>query len=489
VPGGRRLAELGIAATTVASVAATTLLIYRDSSQDPAVLGFWALTAGVLLWGVLSHVGDTGRYLHQPVAPGKVLAIIPAYNETTEAVHATVHAVLAQTVPCDILVIDDGSVTPVHAFPHPRVRWARQANAGKRAAQITGLYATDRGDHNFVFTVDSDSEPHPDALENLLRAMSDPQVWAATGWVNTRNYADNWVARCADLDIGTALVMNRSSRTQIGAVETMSGALALYRADLLWEEAEGYLLDTSGAGDDHWLTARALLRGKAVGVNEAIVDTDMPTEIRRTYQQRARWCKSTFLMAGFSIVRYRWLQLVPLLINFIFLVTAPLCLAAVIVAAAWSRHHGAALGGLSWADLAAFATLAVIGKLALCGLYLLRRPSMPTRQKWLSMLAAGSLLFVFGIFAVVLPRYLSLMQLRQIRWTTREVTGMVAQTPPTFRPVHVPRRKRATGAIPADTIRRALQARPTGPEARRRRDLESTAVLDIVEVSNRLHRS
>lgn len=485
MPGGRRLAEAGIAALTTASVAVTTLFIYRDSGHDPAVLGFWALTAGVLLWGVLSHVGDTGRYVHLPVAPGRVLAIIPGYNETTEALHATVRAVLAQTVPCDIVVIDDGSAVPLRAFPHPRVRWARQANAGKRAAQITGLYATDRGDHDFVFTVDSDSEPHPDALEHLLRAMSDPEVWAATGWVHTRNYADNWVARCADLDIGSAMVTNRSSRTQIGAVETMSGAPALYRADLLWDEAEEYLLDTAGAGDDHWLTARALLRGKTVGVNEAVVDTDMPTGIRRTYQQRARWCKSTFLMAGFSIARHRWLQLIPLLINFVFLVTAPLCLVAVVVAVLWNPDAGTT-HGLSWADLAAFVTLAVIGKLALCGLYLLRRPGMPTRQKWLSMLMAGSLLFVFGVFAVVLPRYLSLLQLRQVRWTTRELRGVPTQTPTPARAVHVPRRARRTGAIPPDSIQRALQARSTVPQARRRSDLESTAVLDIVEVQRRV---
>jgi hyaluronan synthase len=108
----------------LAAAALTTLIVYRDSDGDPAVLGFWAFTATVLLWSVLAHVGTRGRYRHLPVAPGRVLAVIPAYNETTAAVHATVHAILRQTIACDIVVVDDGSVTPVQAFPHPRVRWA-----------------------------------------------------------------------------------------------------------------------------------------------------------------------------------------------------------------------------------------------------------------------------------------------------------------------------------------------------------------------------
>jgi hyaluronan synthase len=485
VPAGRRAAEHGIAAGCLAAVAATTLLLYTGSGHDPAVLAFWAFTAGVLLWGVLAHVTDRNPTARLPVAAGRVLAIVPAYNETSHAVHATVRALLAQTVPCDIVVIDDGSVVPVEAFGHPRVRWARQPNAGKRAAQVTALYATDRGDYDFVFTVDSDSEPHPDALERLLRAMSDPQVWAATGWVLTRNYADNWVARCADLDIGSAMVMNRSSRTRLGAVETMSGALALYRADLLWDEAEGYLQDTVGAGDDRWLTARALLRGKAVGVNDAFVGTDMPTGVRRTFQQRARWCKSTLLMAGFSITEYRWVQLVPILINFVYLVTAPLCVAAAAVAVPYAMLQGAPTVGPSPADVAAFLTLAVIGKVGLCGLYLLRRPGMPVRQKLLSLLAAVVLLPVFGVFAVTAPRYLSLLQLRGCGWKTRDMRGVAAQPPRPARPVHVPRRERPESAPAPDVIRAGLWARTSVPSPRRRRDLESTAVLDVVQVRAR----
>jgi len=234
---GKRVAEFAIAAAVVAAAGATTVLVYRGSGHDPAVLSFRAFTAVVLLWGLLSHVVDSGRHRKLPVAPGRVLAIIPAYNETTGALHATVEAVLRQTIACDIIVVDDGSVNPLDAFRNPRVRWVRQPNGGKRAAQVTALYATERGDYEFIRTVDSDSEPYPDALEQLLRAMSDPQVWAATGWVHTRNYTDNWVARARRLRLSRhrAPVPDRHSRRRRvfrGARSGLCGDLAGRRGRL-----------------------------------------------------------------------------------------------------------------------------------------------------------------------------------------------------------------------------------------------------------------
>lgn len=476
----------------VAALAVVTWLTYRDSHGDAYVMAFWVFVAAVLLWGLLSHLGGANRYTANPLPPGKVLALVPSYNEPVANVHATVRSMLAQTARCDIIVIDDGSVEPVTPFPHPRVRWIRQDNGGKRRAQITGLHATERGEYDYILTMDGDSAAYPDALEHLLRAMAEPEVWAATGWVVTRNYGDNWVARCADLDIGVAMVMNRSSRTGIGAIETMSGALALYRAELLWEEAEEYLSDNVGAGDDRWLTARALLRGKAVGVNEAIVETDMPTEVKRTYQQRIRWCKSTYLMAGYSIARYRLVQLIPSLINFIYIVTTPVSAAAALVAEAYNATHGYALIAITWADLGAFLAVGLLAKVCLSGLYLLGRPNMPVRQKLISLAASATLLFVFSIFAVILPKYAAIFKLREVRWTTREIKGRVVVVPqaPTA-PVRAKpegRRRRAEEAPPQAALAQAMQARAGQPQARSRRDFEQTAVMGLNDLTERLSR-
>ncbi len=413
-------ATVGVLAAAAASVLSMT--------PHPAAVIYWAFAVGVAGWGLVGHAFGGRVYRHLPVAPGRVLGVVPAYNESLDGLYATVRALLAQTVPCDVVIVDDGSVQPVVAMSHPRVRWVRQGNGGKRAAQITALEVLEQlaalevlqgEDYDYVFTVDSDSEPYPDALEHLLRAMSDARVWCATGWVHTRNYRDGWVARCADLDIGIAMVMNRGSRTMLGAVETMSGALALYRAQLFRDHAQEYLADNVAAGDDRWMTARALLRGRAVGVPDSIVETDMPNEVRRTFTQRLRWAKSNYLMAAFSVRNYRLSQLVPIYVSSVFIVTAPLVMVA---SAGWLVHRLATGGSIPPVHVAGLAVVVVamlLLRVGQCALYLIRRPNMPTSQKWISMLVGSTLLYVFGVFAITLPKYWAAFRLRDKRWGTR----------------------------------------------------------------------
>jgi len=88
---------------------------------------------------------------------------------------------------------------------------------------------------------------------------------------------------------------------------------------------------------------------------------------------------------------------------------------------------------------------------------------------------------------VTLPRFGSLLRLRRVAWATRELKGVVPLPPQPRRSAeHVPRRARTTGAIPPSVIRDAVQARTAVPAPRRRRDLNSTAVLDFVEIQGRL---
>src|SRR5262249_22876534 len=157
-----------------------------------------------------------------------------------------------------------------------------------------------RSDYDFILTVDSDSEPYPDACEQLLKAMHNPKIQAATGMIYVRNYGESWVSLAADIDIGTSCVMMRASRSMLGALETTSGALAIYRSSLLYDHLAGYAVEC-GTGDDRWLALRALRRGEVVAVAEALVETVMPTTLRGTYRQRLRWSRSWWWMLPYVL--------------------------------------------------------------------------------------------------------------------------------------------------------------------------------------------
>ncbi len=152
------LQRLLVAASMFAVLLMTTYFIAGET-HSPLLLLYWLLGVGVVGACVAAFLVGK-RYTHLAPADGAVLCIVPAYNEPAESLARTVDALLAQTVPVDIVVIDDGSDTPVvPTTDDPRVIWRRQPNTGKRGAQVAVLRSFPRDRYDFVLTVDSDSSP------------------------------------------------------------------------------------------------------------------------------------------------------------------------------------------------------------------------------------------------------------------------------------------------------------------------------------------
>ena len=99
----------------------------------------------------------------------KVLGYIGSYNEPVDR---TLDALLAQTYPVrDIVVVDNASAVPVApATASDRVTVVRVArNIGPNSAVAAGLqHALDHG-YEWMWLLESDGAPHPDALENLVQ--------------------------------------------------------------------------------------------------------------------------------------------------------------------------------------------------------------------------------------------------------------------------------------------------------------------------------
>jgi hyaluronan synthase len=393
-----------------------TAYLVTHLSASSALISYWIFVTALVGLCLLAFVKGR-KFVNYPIARGRTLAIIPAYNEPQDKLYACVRSLLAQTVkPDKIIVIDDGSAEPVVPFDAPGVEWIRQPNAGKRGAHVTALRRFRRAEFQFVMTVDSDSTPYPDALEHLLRAMSNKRVQAATGWIYVRNYRESLVARAADMDIGSSCVMMRASRSMLGALETTSGALALYRSEILYDNLAAYAAEC-GTGDDRWLTLRALLRGQVVGVYEAGVETDMPANLRGTFRQRLRWSRSWWWMLPFAYARLQWKQLISPTVGLIEMVITPIVL--LWAAVAWSvgfqlrfTHPGALL---------AFLGAYVVVRITQSVLYLAGRPGMSIRQKTLSLLIGTPVAAVLSLTLLVPTRYYALTRLRDNRWQTRQV--------------------------------------------------------------------
>src|SRR3954454_10917170 len=413
-----RVMQAAVTAVVIGVLAAVSVLVHEQTG-DVVLVAYWYFGATVITLCLVAFVVGR-RHTNNPVAEGRVLCIVPAYNEDPDGLHKTVVALLGQTVPVDVVVIDDGSAVPVvPSVEDPRVIWLRQANTGKRGAQVAVLENYDRGDYDFVLTVDSDSVPYPDACEHLLKAMHNPRVQAATGMIYIRNHRDSWVSLGADIDIGTSCVMMRASRSMLGALETTSGALALYRSSLLYDHLEGYAVEC-GTGDDRWLAIRALRRGQVVAVAEALVETDMPATLRGTYKQRLRWSRSWWWMLPYVVKYLGPKQLISPLFGVTQLLVTPIMVAYVAGGVLWSsgaryESHGRML----LVYLAAY----VVVRYALAALYLIGRPNVSVRRKLVLFLVGTPAAVLLNVLLLVPTRYVALGKLFDNRWQTRELSA------------------------------------------------------------------
>ena len=408
-----KMKRLLIVAFQVIMVLATTVVISQRTS-DWRLLGYWCLSAGVIIFCMVSVIVPR-KFTHLPPAPGKVLAIIPAYNESQEAINGTVWSLLNQTREvAEIHIMDDGSVTPLVPFEHPRVFWHRQANRGKRGAHVAVLTMFDRTDFDYVLTVDSDSSPYPDAVEHLLRAFSDPHVQAATGMIYIRNFRDNLVTRAADMDIGMSCVMMRASRTRLGALETTSGALSIYRSDLMYDYLGGYAIEC-GTGDDRWLALRALLRGDVVAVYEAGVETDMPSTIKGTFRQRLRWSRSWWWMLPFVFANLSVRKILSPAFGLTQLLITPLFVFWLYADYALHSSGARPVTDFIWLYIGCY--IAVRGGVA--ALYLIGRPNTSLRDKLIALVVGTPLSVILNTFMLTPTKYYALFKLRDNRWRSR----------------------------------------------------------------------
>ena len=282
----------------MAALVATASLIVGFHAAHPQAMQlnlavvFYLVCAGVLIW-FLFLACRREPWLDLEPASGRVVAVVPAYNEDPAAVRAGIEALLTGSyVPDVVHVVDDGSDPPLEPYRHDLVVWHRQENQGKRWAQVNAL--RDETDADFIVTLDSDSVPHHHALRECLRALSDPEVQAATAVVGVRNRARNWLTRLVDLELVYGCLVQRAARSSLGAVAPTSGAFAVYRAAVFHDNMVDYVLSGT-AGDDRRLTEYALLRGRVVGCSRAWVEAEMPETLAMTFRQRVRWFKSYFL--------------------------------------------------------------------------------------------------------------------------------------------------------------------------------------------------
>lgn len=369
-------------AVAVGSVAAVLLLSRHVDYiwHHPGyrwVLGAWMTgTAMVLIQWLVSWLDRSPQLEDQPQLDRLQVAIsLPVYNEDPRILDRTLWAAVNQERrPQRIDVVDDGSVIDYTALQahwegdHHGcvVRWIRQPNAGKKAAQARTF--ANPGSADIIVTVDSDSALEPSAIRRGLTQFADPAVQSVAGMELAYNFRHNWLTRTVYARTLFFQVVACGAQSAFGDVLVNRGPFALYRADLLAETCDAYTQETFWGhriklGDDAALTLFARGRGRAVQQSDAFVFSMFPEKLSHHLRQWTRWMRGSTTRNCWRIrylpfFSYGWWYTLASAFLFLMAIAGPMCMAAT-----WPASEGVVLwttGALvPWAWLSGLRILAV----------------------------------------------------------------------------------------------------------------------------------
>ena len=233
-----------------------------------------------------------------------VTVLVPAYNEAA-SIGDTIDSLRNQTVPpAEIIVIDDCSTddTAEVARAHGATVIRPAVNTGSKAGAQN--YALRDVKTQFTMAIDADTTVAPDAIELFLKAMTDPAVSAACGFVVPRHVKSIW-ERGRYVEYLLAFAFYKPIQDYYTKPLIASGCFSIYRTDVLLAQG-GW--QTRTMAEDMDLTWSMYQRGHGVRfVPEAVCYPIEPHNFHFMRKQLKRWSH------GFmQNVQLHWKGLLPI---------------------------------------------------------------------------------------------------------------------------------------------------------------------------------
>jgi len=230
------------------------------------------------------------------VGTGNVAVIIPSYNDV-EGILVSLKSLREQTQkPAKIIVVSDGCTD--ETVPVMNNLWMSGTidqlivNDQRMGRATCGNIALQYIDEPLVLFIDCDTRLDPHAIARLCQRMSErPQAAACSGNIIAGNSnASIWTAM-QQLEYMIAIDFGREFADSFNAIACCSGALTMYRRDIL-SDLGGV---SPGSGEDLATTLRLRRAGYEVHFEAtAWAYTQVPETLVGLIKQRLRWDRDAF---------------------------------------------------------------------------------------------------------------------------------------------------------------------------------------------------
>jgi len=234
--------------------------------------------------------------------PLPISIIIPFFNEKEENLIGTINCIYEQQYPnFEIIVINDGSSSPVNIdfSKYKNLKYlSYEVNMGKRYATMMGIEASI---HDWIVVVDSDTVLNKNALLELQKSAQFYKSDAVGGTIALKNKDQNLLTFIVDGMYWFSFFMDRSCQSLFKCVTCCSGALSMYKKQLILDNKENFVNQKVGsihckAGDDRHLTNVFIFnRSKVAWSPYAVAQTESPARLLKFLRQQVRWSRSFFM--------------------------------------------------------------------------------------------------------------------------------------------------------------------------------------------------
>jgi cellulose synthase/poly-beta-1,6-N-acetylglucosamine synthase-like glycosyltransferase len=233
-----------------------------------------------------------------------VAFLVPAFNEEHE-IEATVAAIDAASEgyrgACTVYIVDNGSSDGTRAAAERALAACRSVTGrvltcptpGKAHALNFGLAHIGE---EVVVRIDADTLVAPDLLDQMLPWFADPRVGGVSGLPLPKDDAPRWLHPMRLIEVYYGAAYMRVVQGAVDAVMVMPGLIAGYRRAIL-DELGGFGVGFNGEDAD--VTVRIGRLGYRIVTDAGIhVFTEVPKTLPQLREQRQRWARGTFHMAG-----------------------------------------------------------------------------------------------------------------------------------------------------------------------------------------------
>lgn len=233
-----------------------------------------------------------------------VTVVVPAHNEE-KVIQATVRAILNMAYPhaaVEVLVYADNCTDQTAArvralqaqpeFQQRRLRVIERRGTGGKAGVLNDALKVARGDYLCVF--DADAAPERWALYFLVqKVLENPERYAAAfGRNKTRNYQQNFLTRCINLEIICTQRIQHTGMWQLFKIGRIPGTNFIINKRMV-SELGGW--QNGALTEDTDLSFRLMRAGKLIALaHRAEAFQQEPETLFAYYHQRKRWARGNY---------------------------------------------------------------------------------------------------------------------------------------------------------------------------------------------------